>query len=227
MTFKIAILLPIYNGVEYFEESFASIILQNYQHWQLWIGINGYEPEESIYNKIKKIIEPYAKSHEIMLFDFGKRANKAATLNLMVKLLPEEIKYIALIDVDDVWFPNKLEMQIKHIPQFDVIGSKCKYFGKNIPDNIIPNIPVGDFTRFPFTMCNPIINSSVIIKKEFAHWDEESKIEDYELWLNLQKKGSILFYNCADVLIKHRIHSSSAFNNVNTQYVSDVLSRYK
>ena len=50
----ISILMPIYNGTEYLEESVGSILKQSYDHWELLIGINGHEKESSVYQIAKK-----------------------------------------------------------------------------------------------------------------------------------------------------------------------------
>ena len=42
----ISILMPIYNGIEFINESVSSIILQTFGEWELIIGINGH-PENS------------------------------------------------------------------------------------------------------------------------------------------------------------------------------------
>ena len=58
----------------------------------------------------------------------------------------------------------------------------------------------------------PIINSSSIIKKELCYWNSEwDGIEDYNLWLKLRKQNK-QFYNCSEILVRHRIHNDSAFN---------------
>ena len=41
---RITILMPIYNGIEFIEESVKSIIKQTYTEWELIIGINGHLP---------------------------------------------------------------------------------------------------------------------------------------------------------------------------------------
>jgi glycosyltransferase involved in cell wall biosynthesis len=179
-----------------------------------------------IYNNILKIITPFAKEYDIMLLDFGEPGNKSSTLNKTVSYLSEEIKYVALLDVDDVWYPNKLEIQIPLLQKgYDIVGTKCQYFGKN---TVIPEIPNGDFSNCNFKLLNPIINSSVIIHTPLAYWNENTTngLEDYELWLNLHKRSGIKFYNCIEVLIKHRIHNTSAFNNNNTKYLSELLAKY-
>lgn len=227
---KIAILMPIYNGTEFLEEAFSSILLQTYKHWQLWIGVNGHPKGSPVYDRIKNIIEPFAKEHDIMLLDFGLPANKSATLNKMVRILSPDIEYVALLDVDDIWFPTKLAHQIPLLQKgYQVVGTKCVYFGPNILPNIVPPIPIGDFsTGYDFKSSNPLINSSIIIHTSFAKWndDDENILEDYELWLNLHKMGGVKFYNCPEVLVKHRIHPHSAFNNRNGEHVGKLLMRF-
>jgi teichuronic acid biosynthesis glycosyltransferase TuaG len=232
---KVAILMPINNGVEYFDESFISILLQTRKHWQLWIGINGHPKGSLTYEKVLATVKPFAIHNNIVLLDFGLPGNKSATLNRMVKMLPKDIEYVALLDVDDVWYPKKLEIQMalleSHMsPPPHIIGTKCKYFGETIKDDIIPYVPIGDFTKtHDFKQGNPIINSSVIIHTPLAYWNETETnclLEDYELWLELRKKGNVRFYNCDEVLVKHRLHTDSAFNGKNTGRVNELLSRY-
>ena len=44
----ISILIPIYNGVEFIEESVSSVLRQNYENWELLIGVNGHPPNSKI-----------------------------------------------------------------------------------------------------------------------------------------------------------------------------------
>jgi hypothetical protein len=76
-------------------------------------------------------------------------------------------------------------------------------------------------------LVNPIINSSSIIKKELCYWSSSCDgVEDYELWLKLRKAGK-QFYNCKEILVKHRIHNASAFNaKGNNNKVEDLLKNH-
>jgi len=53
----ISILLPIYNGIEFIEESISSIIGQEFTEWELIIGINGHEENSEVYKIAKKYEE--------------------------------------------------------------------------------------------------------------------------------------------------------------------------
>ena len=211
----ISILMPIYNGIEFIEESVSSIINQTYDQWELIIGINGLPENSDVY----KIAKEYEKrSDKIRVYDFYTIKGKSNTLNEMIKYCKYD--YVALLDVDDIWHVKKLEIQSKILNNYDVIGSKCIWFGDR--PGIVPVIPIEDISNFGFSTVNPIINSSCIIRKELCHWNENG-IEDYDLWLRLRKLGK-KFFNCKEILVKHRIHTASAFNaKGNDNKVDDLL----
>ena len=211
--------MPIYNGIEFIEESVSSILTQTYYQLELIIGINGH-PENSDVYKIAKEYEKKSES-KIRVFDFNKTKGKSHTLNAMIQFCKYE--YIALLDVDDIWHVDKLKIQSQLLNHFDVIGSNCVWFGDR--PGVIPTIPVGDISNYDFSLVNPIINSSSIIRKELCYWNENG-IEDYDLWLRLRKAGK-KFFNCKAILVKHRIHNTSAFNaKGNNNKVEDLLKRH-
>jgi glycosyltransferase involved in cell wall biosynthesis len=215
----ISILIPVYNGMEFINECVTSVLDQTFEDWEIIIAINGH-PHNSNQYQIAKGYETI--SDKIRVYDFYNVWGKAETLNSMIPYCKYD--YVAILDVDDVWLENKLETQISFLYKYDVIGSQCVYFGDL--ENINPNIPLGEISDFDFTLVNPIINSSVIIRKELCHWVENG-IEDYDLWLRL-KSDNKSFYNCNDVLVKHRIHKSSAFNsNGHATKLDELLEKYK
>jgi len=219
----ISILLPIYNGVEFMEESISSIINQTFTEWELLIGINGYQPNSEVY-KIAKKYETKCEYDKIRVFDFFQFKSKSDTLNLLVKYCKHN--WIALMDVDDIWENNKLKCQINFIDDFDVIGTRAIYFGDRL-NGIIPRIPFGNITNHNFQEENPIINSSCLIKKELCIWNNENDgIEDYELWLKIYSMGK-KFYNCEEITVRHRLHNSSSFNT-NNYYdkINEIRNKY-
>jgi teichuronic acid biosynthesis glycosyltransferase TuaG len=195
--------MPIYNGIEYIDESVSSILAQTYTEWELIIGVNGHEPMSIVYLIARK----YEKRANIRVLDLHNIRGKSNALNEMMKTCKYD--YVALLDVDDIWEPSKLMVQSEYMNKYDVIGTNCVYFGNK---NVVPKLPLGDLKSFDFFDYNPIINSSVLIRKELCWWNQiYDGIEDYELWLRLKKNGKN-FYNVTTILIKHRIHLLSAFN---------------
>jgi len=219
----ISILIPLYNGIEFLHESLSSVINQSYPHWEVIIGINGHPPDSPVMQQASSIISLYPDfTHKIKLIHYETHG-KSATLNKMVD--DSSYSYIAILDVDDIWTPDKLETQIPFLDKYHVVGSHCRYFGNS---NQLPNIPFGNLKNFNFLSVNPIINSSVIIRKEDAYWniDEINIIEDYDLWLNLFYLKKRKFFNIDKILCLHRIHSQSAFNNSNHQYRDNLIKKW-
>ena len=178
----ITILLPIYNGITFIDESVSSIHFQTYKDWELIIGINGH-PKESETYKIAKEYEK--KDPRIKVYDLYTIKGKSDALNEMIKYC--QYDWVSLIDVDDNWLPNKLESQIPYMKKYDIIGTHCQYFGDT---NGQPYIPLGDLKNHNFLTVNPIINSSCLLRKELASWDKEwDGVEDSDKCLKLCKDG--------------------------------------
>ncbi len=217
----ISILMPIYNGIEFIEESVSSIISQTYENWELIIAINGHPQNSNIFLKAKDYESRVEEDGKIRVYDFYTIKGKSNTLNEMIKYC--NFDYVALLDVDDIWQKDKLKIQSDFLGTYDVIGSRCIYFGDK--NGIVPQIPLEDISNFDFKIVNPIINSSVIIRKELCKWNENG-IEDYDLWLRLRRKNK-KFYNCKQILVKHRIHQASAFNSKgHTQQLSNLMKNH-
>jgi glycosyltransferase involved in cell wall biosynthesis len=202
----ISILIPIYNGIEFIEESVSSVLNQTYDQWELLIGINGHPQDSEVYKIAKKYEN---KCNKIRVFDFYTIRGKSNTLNFMIQFC--NFNYVAILDVDDIWHPQKLELQSRALNYFDVIGSNCVWFGDR--PGVVPQIPTGDISNIDFSIVNPIINSSSIIRKELAYWNGKwDGVEDYDMWLRIRKQNKKIF-NFKEILVKHRIHNQSAFNS--------------
>lgn len=208
--------MPIKNGIEFIEESVGSIKSQIFEDWELVIGINGCGENSETYQKAKKY-----ENQKIHVYDMPECKGKSATLNALVK--KAKYDWISLLDVDDKWKPTKLMFQESYMTDYDVIGTQAIYFGDLSSS---PSLPVGDLRTFNFFQFNPIINSSCLLRKDYANWDETTTLEDYDLWLKLWKKGK-RFYNVPSIETYHRIHSDSAFNSKgNHKLVDEIKRRY-
>lgn len=211
---QIAVLIPIYNGHEFLNESLDSVVNQTYKNWVLHIAVNGHEKGSDVYKHAISLRETYIEEirDKIVIHDLGITGGKSGALNQIVQLLPESIQWVALLDVDDIWHPEKLTVQAPQIHTYpsiwSVIGTRCIYIGDL--NGIVPELPTGDLQHFPFLHKNPIINSSAVIRRELCNW-EENGIEDFSLWLKLKSEGH-RFFNCSQIVVKHRIHQKSAFN---------------
>jgi len=214
----ISVLIPIYNGIEFIEESVSSVLNQTFQEWEILLGINGHAEDSEVF----KIAKQYEMRDSRIRVIHLKHLGKSKALNDML----HEVKYgwVALLDVDDIWLPTKLSSQLQYMENYDVIGTMCQYFQDSTS---IPYIPPGDLKNFNFYHLNPIINSSCLVRKHLCHWEEGSEIEDYNMWLRLWKEKRA-FFNVPSIQVYHRIHSDSAFNaKGNSNHVPALLEKFK
>lgn len=212
----ISILMPVYNGIEYIDESVSSVIAQTYDKWELIIGVNGHQQNSPVFQQAKQY-----ENEKIKVIDMYTIKGKTEALNEMIKHCSYD--YVAILDVDDIWHNEKLRVQAQYLNLYDVIGSNCLYFGDI--NGVVPPIPQLDISAFDFKQVNPIVNSSSITRKHLCCWND-SEVEDYELWIRLRLQGC-KFYNCPEVLVKHRIHQNSAFNSKgNHNAVPALIAKY-
>ncbi len=218
----ISILVPLYNGIEFLEECIDSVINQTFKDWECIIGINGHDYKSPIEEQAN-IISQKDKYNRIIVKWYS-TIGKENTLNKMVQ--DTKYNFISILDADDKWFPEKLEKQVPYLNKYDVIGTGCKYFGDL---NVIPNIPYYDFTKsHNFFEYNPIINSSVIIRKEDAFWENKFKgLDDYHLWFHLKYFKNKTFFNIPIILVFHRVYNSSAFNSSGVQDIDSLKNYWK
>lgn len=213
----ISILTTVYNGYEFLDECAKSVILQECRYgdvefeWEWWIGVNGHgKGGEALKAAIAVQTDP-----RIHVVNLPEVVGRVQALNALRKMATGD--WIAIIDCDDIWEPLKLLTQMIAIHMsprpIDIIGTFCSYFGDHTGGARIPSgwIRPEDIFRE-----NPIINSSVVMRAELAHWEERFGLEDYDLWIRLTKEGRS-FFNIPHRLVRHRLHRDSAFNGKSGQ----------
>lgn len=207
---KISILLAVYNDEKYIYKSVKSVIDQSYKNWELLIGFNG------TIDKSKDIVNSF-NDERIRIFDYGDDKGKAKTLNKLIK--EAEGEWLAMQDGDDIWLPKKLESQIQHINDYDIIGTQIFYINTDGAIISWPNFQTEHKYILEFSLkgYNQIANTSAIFRKEKAievgGWDETiDGIEDYDFWLKMLTKVGCKSINLNKAHLWHRLHRNSSFN---------------
>ena len=98
--------MPNYNCSRFLAQTIDSVISQTYQEWELLI-VDDKSTDDSV-----SIIQKYQeKDSRIKLFI--NKTNSGASYSRNTALLNTKGVYIAFLDSDDLWVPNKLEKQVK------------------------------------------------------------------------------------------------------------------
>ena len=100
----VSIIMNCYNGERYLHEALESIINQTYKNWELifWDNLST-DNSKKIFQNFKDERFKYflAKEHTVLY----------EARNLALKEVSGE--FIAFLDTDDIWFPDKLLKQVK------------------------------------------------------------------------------------------------------------------
>ena len=213
----ISILTTVKGGYEFLEECAKSIFLQHCRHgsveftWEWWIGINGHGEGggEALLTALK--IRDAWPQYRIHVVNMPEADGRVAALNTLCRMTHGE--WVAILDCDDIWEQDKLLTQMCAIQMssdpIDCIGTHCSYFGDMAAGG--PTLPSGWISLDSVLASNPIINSSVLLRREIAVWEDRYGLEDYDLWIRCARAGRKLF-NIPHPLVRHRIHARSAFN---------------
>ena len=212
-----SVILPVYNGERWLAEAIQSVMNQTYEDFECWIICNGCTDNSSQ-------VATYLTQADARFTVLNTlHANKSNALNIGV--LYSGNPWIAPIDADDIWSPQKLELQaafIKQHPTVDVIGTQLDYIGAltcEAPRNPLGHDEIYDcFSRGK----NPIPFPSSVYKKDIhirgvGFFNTSNFIvEDYDFWQRCKAHGMIMV-NLPHVLLHYRLHgdpSTSTVDNI-------------
>ncbi len=102
---KVSINLCCYNGEKYLEETLQSIFLQKYKNWELVVVNDGST------DSTERIIRRHEAAGLPIVYHYQKNAGLGSARNKALQL--SSGSYIALIDQDDIWLPEKPEKQVR------------------------------------------------------------------------------------------------------------------
>lgn len=102
----VSIITPIYNSEAYISETITSVINQSYKNWELILIDDGSSDSTLM------IIQPFLDKYpQITLIKNYKNQGAAMSRNKGIEAAQGD--YMAFLDADDLWKPNKLEVQIQ------------------------------------------------------------------------------------------------------------------
>lgn len=206
----VSIITPNFNCGKFLSKTITSVLKQTYQNWEMII-VDDCSNDDSI-----EIINKFAKiNRKIRIIKNEYNLGKIKSRNLAIK--ESKGRYIAFLDSDDIWFPNKLERQVsfmnsKKIPftfsSYECIDESENYIGKFIiPDKI---------TYHSLLKTNDVGCLTAIYDINYfgkVYMDEKGGYrDDFILWLELLKR-SLVSYGLKEILAQYRIRNKSASSN--------------
>ena len=220
----ISIIMPYYKKRAFVEEAINSVLSQSYKNFELILIYDDEDLDDYQYvNNLAK------KDNRIKLLKNKKNLGSGLSRNLGIKY--SKGFYIAFLDSDDVWFKDKLKIQLKYMEKnklpitftaYKIINEKSEVIGFRKTNRIIN---FSDLINSCDLGLSTVIVKSSIIKKKFYFPNLKTK-EDYVFWLNIAKKN-IVFYGLSKKLSAWRRLSNSLSSNFFQKFFDGYLVYYK
>ena len=186
MSELVSIITPTYNAEKFITETLKSVQNQTYQNWEM-ILVDDASTDETV-----KIISDFAKKDSrIKLFKLEKNFGNGFARNIALEKAVG--KYIAYLDADDLWFPNKLEKQIQFLKEnnlhftfsfYDCIDEEGNSLNRRVEAPI-------NLTYDELFFCNYVGNLTAIYDADYFGkiiLEATQKRQDWRLWLTILKQ---------------------------------------
>lgn len=204
----ISVVIPIYNGEKTIKETIISVLNQTFADFELIIINDG--SDDATLEIVQNIKDP-----RIQVFSYA-NAGLSASRNRGVAKAKGE--FISFIDADDLWTPNKLELQLKALqdhPQAAVAYSWTDWIDQSgqflragghitVNGNAYEKLLIRDFIE---SGSNTLIRKQAL--DEVGGFDPSvTPPEDWDMWLRLAEKYEFITVEEPQVL--YRISPNSA-----------------
>jgi glycosyltransferase involved in cell wall biosynthesis len=211
----ISVIIPTYNHSQFLEEAIQSVLAQEYQNLEIIVIDDGST------DGTREILSKY-QGKVICIFQSNKGPSAARNRGIKVA----RGQYVAFLDSDDVWMPNKLFSQLRGIEEDKSVGVVgCSAFIIDHSGNILKHWVVkknqshDQFLR-ELTIRNEFYGgtSGALIRRgcfdRVGLFNENLRFgEDWDMWLRISKRYNIKFEN--ECLVKLRKHNlSKDYNNL-------------
>lgn len=210
---KVSIVIPVYNRFELLQETVETILNQDYPNLELLL-VDDNSPDGTG-QRLSEFSDP-----RIRIYLNSKSLGAGATRNVGLRKATGE--FLAFSDQDDLWSPNKVSEQVRHLkanPDCAMVGSWIQEF-KSVDgqrqDLVLHQLFESHAHNEEFLMyTSPFVTcSSVMIRKrvldehalEFREDMGRSTCEDYDLWFRISQHGGLA--NIPAPLLNYRIHES-------------------
>lgn len=200
----VSIIMPCFNSGRFIEESIRSVINQSYISWELLVCDDGSDDNS------KQIVKSFMSlDSRIKLVE--NRYSKGASGARNSCLDEAQGRYIAFLDSDDIWLPEKLLKQLSFMINNNYSFAYTYYETMSVQGEIkslckSPNsVDFKKMTICNFIGCLTVMYDSHLIGK--CYQPEIRKRNDYALWLTILRRDKNLRAYCLnEITSRYRVN---------------------
>ncbi len=192
MTPLVSVITPSFNSEEFIGETLYSLQKQTFSDWEICIT------DDCSSDRTRDIIREFSKKDSrIRLFELNENSGAAVARNNSLSMARG--RFIAYLDADDVWYPNKLEMQVSFMTNnkigfscssYEVIGLDGMPLGRNV--KMLDKCDYVGFLTHNLLQTVGIMVDTSIIDKSLLIMPKLKRRQDAATWLQILKAG----YEC-------------------------------
>jgi len=219
----VSVIIPAFNCALFISDTLESVCQQTYKNWEIVLIDDGSTDET------RSVLAPHLAR---VRYFYQENKGTAAARNAGIQRSRGEL--VAFLDHDDLWFPNKLELQVRAIqsyPECGLVFTDGKSFDGSgiLKDSLIgyhlqewidqhqlsdPAVATGEIFQHLF-FGNVIASaSSVLVRKQSLEsigcFDERISIaDDYDLWLRIALSYPVVLLSSCLYMWRYREDSQS------------------
>lgn len=206
----VSIITPVYNAERFLSETIKSVINQTYKNWELLLVDDcSKDNSQSIIKEFQKV------ENRIRYIKLANNSGASVTRNTGIK--NAKGRFIAFVDSDDIWEPNKLEIQIKYMldKKLGFTFTSYRYMKENgTKTNKVAKAPIK--INYDGLLKNTIIGCSTVVVDRKIIGDFlmplVKKGQDTATWLMILRSQEYA-YGIEDVLVDYRLVGNSLSSN--------------
>ncbi len=206
----VSVIMPIYNAEKYLAETLNSIFIQDYKNIEI-VLVDDCSKDNSA-----TMIADFQREHpEIVYYLQEKNMGAGAARNKALELAQGQ--YVAFLDSDDIWQPNKISRQIELMK---LKNSPFSYTAIEMMDENSQTIKgkrnIKETCDYKYLLHNTIIATSSTVIDRTVLGDFRMPLrrggQDYATWLMLLRGGAVAC-GINEALVRYRVASGSLSSN--------------
>jgi teichuronic acid biosynthesis glycosyltransferase TuaG len=185
---SLSVVIPVFNSEGTIRRALDSILNQSRLPSRI-IVIDDCSIDETV----KRINEFIQESKKVSVTLIKNASNMGPGYSRNVGWHTADTEYVAFLDADDAWIPNKIETQLNVLeknPEIDILCSETQFADSTISRQQDWNIEaLRNITFNTMLFRNQIPTRSVILKRNIPFRFGRGLSEDYGLWLKCLDNG--------------------------------------
>jgi len=224
MNKKCSIVIPTYNSQFFLANAVKSAVNQNYDKnlYEIIVVDDGSTDNTDLV--MASILD--SKIADIKYF---KKSNGGTASARNYGVEKSKGEYIAFLDADDVYTPNKLSMSISCLDRHENVGIVYSDYVEKYPDHSVIRLKENFNVDKLFSSC--IISTNSVVRKsalsKVGGFDESFQyVEDYDLWCRIVMSGFFAI-RIPEVLFFYSSHPNSKTNSTDLQKIEPEWAKIK